>query len=171
MFWTERINGPQDHYHHHGRDRCVMTWNTKISDTRPCAQGRSNDEIRNQQKRTNRSEKSALLARCRIDPAAIGKMGADDNVIETHDCREGAYGENDRERCETSRDKRQPEHIGLAGTPIAVKQRGGAPPINVARPMDARGNNFGHRYEPSLSVALALACKFFLRPPGLIANR
>jgi hypothetical protein len=37
--------------------------------------------------------------------------------------------------------------------------------------MDARGNNFGHRYEPSLSVVLALAGKFFLRPPGLIANR
>jgi hypothetical protein len=36
--------------------------------------------------------------------------------------------------------------------------------------MDARGNNFGHRYEPSLSSVLALAGKFFLSLPSLIAN-
>src|SRR5436189_3611766 len=105
MFWAERIDGSENHYHYHGRDRCVLTWNTEISDTGPCAQGRGNDKIRNQQKRANRCEKSALLTRSRIDSTAIGKMGTDDKVIETHDCCEHAYRENDWERCETSRNK------------------------------------------------------------------
>ena len=82
-----------------------------------------------------------------INAAAIGEMGADDDVIEGHDCRERANGEYYGKGGETRRDEGQPEHIRLACAPITIKQRGGALPVNVARPMDARRNNFGHRCE------------------------
>src|SRR4029453_15470909 len=56
-----------------------------------------------------------------------------------------------------------PEHVCLARPPITVKQRRGALPVDVARPMDSCRNNLGHRYKVQLSIAPARAGKFFLK--------
>src|SRR5437762_12244576 len=92
-------------------------------------------------------------------------MGADDDVIEADDCREHAHGKNDRKRCETGRDKCQPKHVSFASTPIAVKQCGGALPINIARPMHACRTSLGHRYEREVSIELTLPCQLRLDSP------
>ena len=145
VFWTEMIDGSKHQDHCHRCERRILSRDAEISYACPSAQGSSNDKIRDQQKRANRSQKSTLLPRSRIHAAAIGKMSAYDDVIEGDDCRERAYSENYGKGGKARRDKSQPEHIGLARAPITIKQRGGALPVNVARPMDACRNNLGHR--------------------------
>src|ERR1051325_9397993 len=167
MFWAEIIEDSKrqnDRHRYHWR---ILGRHTKITDACPAAQCRGDDKIRNQQKCPDRCEKATLLPRGRIDATAIRKMGADNNIIESDDRREETNGEDDRTRGEASGDESQPEYIRLARPPITIKQCGGALPINVARPMDACGNHLGHRYEPYLSMVVAIAGKLFLKHVGL----
>ena len=147
MFWTEIIEDTERQDDRHCRFWRILGPDTKITDARPATQCCGDDKIRNQQKRPDRRQKAALLPGGRIDPAAVGKMGADNNIIEPDDRCQKANGEDNRTRRETSGDKSQPEHVCLARPPITVKQRRGALPVNVARPMDACRKNLGHRYE------------------------
>ena len=89
-------------------------------------------------------------------------MGADNNIIESDDRRQETNGQDYRTRREAGGDKSQTKDVRLARPPITVKQRRGALPINVARPMDACGNDLGHRCKVELSIAPARAGKFFL---------
>src|SRR5882724_1866075 len=147
MFWAEIIEDTErqnDPHRYHWR---ILGRHTKITDACPAAQCRGDDKIRNQQKRPDRCEKATLLPRGRIDAAAVRKMCADNYIVEPNDGREDANREDYRTRREPSGHKGEPQHVRLTGAPIAIKERRGSLPINIARPMDARGNNLGHRYE------------------------
>src|SRR5437660_7939943 len=65
-------------------------------------------------------------------------MTADNYVIDPHQTGEGAHGKNDRQRRKSGGDKRQTDHVRLAGAPIAVEQGARALPIQIARSMHAR---------------------------------
>ena len=145
VFWTKVVDGSKQENHCHRCKRRILSRDTEIGYACPRAQRSGYNKIRDQQKRANRRQKSTLLPRSRIHAAAIREMSAYDDVIEGDDCRERAYGENYGKRGEARGNERQPEHIGFARSPITIKQRGGALPVNVARPMDTCRNNFGHR--------------------------
>src|SRR4029450_1147596 len=137
MFWAEIIEDTErqnDPHRYHWR---ILGRHTKITDTRPATQRCGDDKIRNQQKRPDRCQKAALLPRGRIDASAVREMGTDNKIIESDDRRQETNGEDDRTRREAGCDKSQPEDVCLARPPIAVKQRCGALPIDVARPMDS----------------------------------
>ena len=63
-------------------------------------------------------------------------MTADHNVIDPYQSGQRADRENDWQRRKTGGQKRQTDDVGFARAPIAVKQRGGAFPIDVPRTMD-----------------------------------
>ena len=62
-------------------------------------------------------------------------MAADHDVIDPDQTGQRADGENDRQRRKSGRQKCQANDIGLARAPVAIKQRGRAFPIDVARAM------------------------------------
>ena len=92
-----------------------------------------------EQERAGRSQETALLPRGGIDAAAIGEMRADDDVVVGDDRGQHADRQDDRQRRKAGRDEGEADDVGLARAPIAVEQRGGALPIDVARTMDASG--------------------------------
>src|SRR5439155_23599285 len=139
MFGAKVVNCAEDQNNGHRGERSVLSRNPEIRNASPATQGCGHNEIRNQQERAHRSEKAALLSSGRIDTAAVRKMRADNNVVETNDCRERAYREDDRKRRETSGDKCEAEHIGFARTPVAIEQRGRPFPVDVARTMHRSG--------------------------------
>src|SRR6266446_9585820 len=65
-------------------------------------------------------------------------MTANDCVIDPDQTGKRANGKDDRQRGKSGGDKRQTNHVRLAGAPIAVEQRPGAFPIQIARPMHTR---------------------------------
>src|SRR5437660_4844886 len=65
-------------------------------------------------------------------------MTANDCVIDPDQTGKRANGKDDWQRCKSGGDKRQTNHVRLAGAPIAVEQRPGAFPIQIARPMHTR---------------------------------
>ena len=138
MFRAEIIDDTDHQNQPHRRDRRVLARDAKIADRRPSAQGRGDNKIRDEQERTGRCQKAALLPRRGIDAAAIRKMGADDDVVEADDRGEQADREDDRHGRKAGGDKGEADDVRLARAPIAVKQRGGALPIDVARAMDCR---------------------------------
>src|ERR1044071_7698378 len=95
MFWAEIIEDAKrqnDPHRYHWR---ILGRHTEITDACPATQRCGNDKIRNQQKRPDRCQKAALLPRRRIDAAAVRKMGADNKIIESDDCRQETNGEDD----------------------------------------------------------------------------
>ena len=84
-----------------------------------------------------------MLARRGIDAAAVRKIPADDGVVVTDDGSQRADGEDDRERGKARGDEGETDDVGLARAPIAIKQSGGALPIDVAGAMSL-GGKFGH---------------------------
>src|SRR5207249_10459011 len=77
-------------------------------------------------------------ARSAVNAAAVGKMPANDRVIDPDQTRERANGKNDRQRRKPGGHKCKTNYVRLAGAPIAVEQSGSAFPIQIARPMHAR---------------------------------
>ena len=63
-------------------------------------------------------------------------MATDHDVIDADQAGQRADRENDRQRRKSRREKREPDDVGLARAPVAVKQRGRAFPIHIARPLN-----------------------------------
>src|SRR5438445_12968292 len=62
-------------------------------------------------------------------------MTANDCVIDPDQTGKRTDGKDDRQRGKSGGDKRQTNHVRLAGAPIAVEQRPGAFPFRIARPI------------------------------------
>ena len=139
VFRSEIIDDADDEDQSHRGDRRIFAWNAEITDRGPSAQRRGDNEICDEQERAGRGEEPALLPRGRVDAAAIGKMGADDDVVVGHHRGQHADRENDRQRRKAGGDESEADDVGLARAPVAVEQRRGALPIDIARPMNGGG--------------------------------
>ena len=165
VFGAKEIYHPNHDHESDRRDSRVCIRNAQIAHCRPTAQRRSDDEIRHQQECANGSEEAALLARRGIHSTAIRKMRANNDVVVTDNGSENADRENNRERRETRRGKRQPENVRLARSPIAIEERSGALPIDVARAMHSpclTQSYISHRIRWGISLARLVAGKLFL---------
>ena len=104
MFRSEIIDQAHDQQHADRRERDVLASEfdpidvlragSDVAKRRPPTQRCSDRKIRQQQQRTDYREQSSLRARCRINAAAVGKMAADDNVIDADQTGERANGQN-----------------------------------------------------------------------------
>src|SRR6266480_3385360 len=68
-----------------------------------------------------------------IDAATVWIEPTDHDIIRTHQCGQHAHGRDQPERRISGNGERKPNHIGLAGAPVAVKNRCRALPIDIAR--------------------------------------
>ena len=108
-----------------------------VTQSRPAAERGRHRQIRQQEQRTHDGEKTALGTGGGINAAAVGKMAANDDVVNPDQPGHGADREDDRQRGKARGEERQTDDVGLACAPVAVEQRGGAFPVDVARPMPA----------------------------------
>ncbi len=138
MFRSEIIDGADGEDQSHRGDRGILAWDAQVTDRGPAAQRRGDNEIGDEQKRAGGGEEPALLPRRGVDAAAIGKMGADDDVVVGHHRGQHADRENDRQRRKAGGDESEADDIGLARAPVAVEQGGGALPIDIARADERR---------------------------------
>src|SRR5205823_14447132 len=106
-----------------------------VGEGRPPTQSRSNREIREQQQRPDHCEQSALRPRCGINATAVGKMAADDRVIDADQTSKRTNSQDDRQRRKSRGNKCETNYVRFARAPIAIKQCGGTFPIQITRPM------------------------------------
>jgi hypothetical protein len=67
-----------------------------------------------------------------IDATAIWKTPANHDVVDADKQGQGADRANDRQGGKSRRRKGEPQNIGLAGAPVAVKKSGGPLPVDCA---------------------------------------
>ena len=137
MFWAEIIDDTYRKDQAHRHDRRVVIRNAEITYRSPPTQRRGDDKIRHQQERTSGREESTMLSRRGINATAIGKMGADNNVVVPHHRGENANSENDWQGRKTCGDESETDHIRFARAPVAIEQRGGPFPIDIPWAMHA----------------------------------
>src|SRR5438067_603908 len=82
-----------------------------------------------------------------IDAATVWIEPTDHDVIRTHQCGQHAHGRDQPERRISGNGERKPNHIGLAGAPVAVKNRRRAFPVDIAWPLNVGWNQFLLRNE------------------------
>src|SRR3954471_23495338 len=97
-------------------------------------------------------------------------MRADNNIVVANNRGQRADRDDDRKRGESCRDEGETKNVGFTCAPVPIKQRGGAFPVNVARPMNPGScKNFGHRLRSdSRWAAGSLASSFsrLVEAPG-----
>src|SRR5436190_7590735 len=78
----------------------------------------------------------------RINAAAVWIKPADDHVVEADQRSERAHRGDQPKRRVTGDRERETDHVGFAGTPVAVKNRRRALPIHIARTLNVRWYQF-----------------------------
>src|SRR5262249_41547232 len=91
----------------------VLFRDAEVAHPIPAAHCRGHDKVRQQEQRAEHGQDTALFARRRIHPAAIGEMFADDSVIVANQTRQRANGDDDGKGSETSREERQAYDVRL----------------------------------------------------------
>src|SRR5438045_232575 len=93
-------------------------------------------------------------------------MAADDNIIDSYQTGQRADRENDRQRRKTGGQEGQTDDVGLACSPVAVKQCCGTLPIDVPRAMNraALGNNQISHLAWDDSSSAGISDKRFIQP-------
>src|SRR5207247_1838501 len=84
----------------------------------------------------------APMSHTRVDTAPVRIKPADDHVVEADQRRKHAHRRDQPERCVAGDRERETDHIGFAGTPVAVKNRRRALPIDIARTLNVRWYQF-----------------------------
>ena len=99
MFRAVPVDHPHRQQHSDRRpdDVFLQNGNVEITQTRPAAERSSYGEVGDQEQRADYREQSPLRTRCGINTAAIGKITADDSVINSNQAGENAYRKNDRQ--------------------------------------------------------------------------
>ena len=103
--------------------------------------GGGHDVIRDQQERADDGDDFRPVPDAGIDPAAVRIMFADGHVVDPHQGGEQTHGRDQPKRTVTRHGKRQADDVGLAGTPIPVKNGGGARRVHVAWPLRLTENH------------------------------
>src|SRR5260370_18179000 len=143
VLWSKPIDKPEEKQNADCGERNVILEKLQPEDvfcagndvgqTGPTTKRCGHGKIRDEQQRTDNGKQSSLRARRGINAPAIGKIAADDSVVDSHKSREHANREDDRERRKTRGEKSKADDIGFARAPVTVKQRGRTLPIQVAR--------------------------------------
>src|SRR5437762_60700 len=76
------------------------------------------------------------MPHARINAAAVGIKPTNDHVIDPDQRGQDAHRCDQPKRCVTSDGKREPDDVGFASAPVAVKNRGRALPIDITRSLD-----------------------------------
>src|SRR5437762_2167670 len=109
---------------------------TEILKSGKRADGRCYQIIGNEQKRTDDGDDFAPMAHTRVDTAPVRIKPADDHVVEADQRGEHAHRGDQPKRCVARDRERETDHVGFAGTPVAVENRRGALPIHIARSLN-----------------------------------
>src|SRR5437773_6989278 len=115
---------------------------TEILKSGKRADGRCYQIIGNEQKRADDGDDFAPMAHTRVNTAPVRIKPADDHVVEADQRRKHAHRRDQPERCVAGDRERETDHIGFAGTPVAVKNRSRALPIDIARTLNVRWYQF-----------------------------
>jgi len=121
VFRTEVIDEADQEDEADGGHPDVIPGDAKIAHSVPATHRRRDDKVGQQQKGPQHRQDAALLPRRRINPAAIGVMLADDDVVIADQACQRANRNNDGKRGETSGDECQADDIGFARSPVAVQ--------------------------------------------------
>jgi hypothetical protein len=73
------------------------------------------------------------MSHTRVDTAPVRIKPADDHVVEADQRRKHAHRRDQPERCVAGDRERETDHVGFAGTPVAVQNRSPARHIHIAR--------------------------------------
>src|SRR5436305_6779442 len=92
--------------------------------------------ISNKKKGADDGDDFGAMAHARINAAAVRIKTADDHVVEADQRGEHAHQGDEPERCVARDGKGEANDIGLARAPVAVKNRGRARNIDVARTLN-----------------------------------
>src|SRR5947207_4267416 len=76
------------------------------------------------------------MSHARVNPAAVGIKAANDHVIDADEGGQHAHRGNQPERSVTSDGKREPDDVGFASAPVAVKNCSRALPIDITRSLN-----------------------------------
>src|SRR5438128_6814984 len=97
------------------------------------ADGRCYQIIGNDEERADDRDDFAAMSHTRVDTAPVRIKPADDHVVEADQRRKHAHRRDQPERCVAGDRERETDHIGFAGTPVAVQNRSRARHIYIAR--------------------------------------
>ena len=155
MFWPEIVEIADEQNGADGGQLQVFPGHAKIAHGIPATHGGCHDEVGQQQQRAEHGQHPALLARGRINAAAIREMPANDDVVVADQPGQNANRQDDWKRGKTGGDKGQPNDVGLACAPVTVEQSRRSGPADVARTMcaDFHCSKFISRPDKTLSNA------------------
>src|SRR5206468_6093742 len=105
-----------------------------------------------------------------IDAATVWIEPTDHDIIRTHQCGQHAHGRDQPERRISGNGERKPNHIGLAGAPVAVKNRRRAFPVDIAWPLNVGWNQFLLRNETGSRDERSHCSKHGFGPQLLLFN-
>src|SRR5439155_10416215 len=92
-------------------------------------------------------QKPALQSRRRVNATDVGEMLANNDVVVSHQTRQRADRQYDREGRVSGSQKCGAKDVSLAGAPVAVEQGGGSLQIDVSGPMDAYAIHARHWFD------------------------
>src|ERR1019366_8000708 len=107
--------------------------NPEVVESVQAAQRGGDDKVSQQEQAADSGQPPRMQSGGGIDTATVGEMLADPDVIDADQAGQRADGQQVWQRGKTHRREGQADDIGFAGAPVAVEQRRGWHPPDVAR--------------------------------------
>ena len=140
LFRSEQIERADDQNRHGGEFFGMR--HAEICKSGKRADGRRYQIIGNEQKRADDRDDLAAMTHARINPAAVRVEAADDHIVQANERGEDAHQGDEPERGVASDSKGEADDVGFARAPVAVKNRGCARNVDVARTLNVGWDHF-----------------------------
>src|SRR6266487_567115 len=131
VFRSEQVEHP-DNEDGRGSEFFRMR-HAEISEGGKRADGGRYQIIGDEKKGADDGDHVGAMPHARVDAAAVRVEAADDHVVQADKRGEHAHGRDEPERCVTGDGECETNDVGFARAPIAVKNRGRARHIDIAR--------------------------------------
>ncbi len=138
LFRSEQIEHADDQDRHGGEFFGMR--HAEILKSGKRADGRGHQIIGDEQKRADDGDDFAAMPHARINAAAVRIKAADDHVIDADERGENAHRRDEPERGIAGDGKGEADDVGFARAPVAVKNRGRARNIDIARALNVSWN-------------------------------
>ena len=141
LFRSEQIERADDQDRHGGEFFGMR--HAEICKSGKRADGRRYQIVSDEKECADNGDDLAAVPHARIHAAAVRIKAADDHVIDADERGENAHGGDEPERCIAGNRECEADDVGFARAPVAVKNRGRARHIDIARAPNVSWYHFG----------------------------
>jgi len=131
LFWSEQVEQSDNK----NRSSSKFFWmrHAEILKRRKRADRSGHQVIGDEQERADNRDHLAAMPNTRVNATSVWIKTADNHVVDPDERSEYAHRRDQPERCIAGDSERQPYDVGLAGSPVPIKNRCRARDIYIAR--------------------------------------